>query len=101
MDKIIEGVYMGDIRAAANLHLLKQYGITHILQVLAGLNPCFPADFKYKVVPVLDVPWENISKHFQASIKFIKSVVEMGGNVFVHCYGGVSRSATVVLAYLI
>jgi protein-tyrosine phosphatase len=69
--------------------------------VLAGLNPCFPADFKYKVVPVLDVPWENMSKHFQASIKFIKSVVEMGGNVFVHCYGGVSRSATVVLAYLI
>jgi len=27
-----------------------------VLQVLAGLNPCFPTDMKYKVINVLDVP---------------------------------------------
>ena len=64
MDKIIDNLYLGDIRAAANLFLLKQHvryfllfhyhkitplltislqGVTHILQVLAGLNPCFPS----------------------------------------------------------
>ena len=71
MDKIIDGLYLGDIRAAANLFLLKQHvsfkntnsiyqGVTHVLQVLAGLNPCFPTDIKYKVVNALDVPWENL-----------------------------------------
>jgi protein-tyrosine phosphatase len=70
------------------------------LQVLSGLNPCFPADMKYKVVSVMDVPWENLSKHFGSCHKFIKSAIDNGGNVFVHCYAGVSRSATIVIAYL-
>ena len=81
MDKIIDGVYLGDIRAAANLFLLKQHvssksiivqRITHVLQVLSGLNPCFPTDFNYKVIHVMDVPWENLSKHFAAGNRFIK-----------------------------
>lgn len=50
MDKIVEGVYLGDIRAAANYPLLKQTGITHVLQVVAGINPCFPTEFVYKSI---------------------------------------------------
>lgn len=71
-----------------------------MLQVLSGLNPCFPSDLTYKVVNVMDVPWENIQKHFHTCIKFIKEAITNGGTVFVHCYGGVSRSATIVCAYL-
>lgn len=75
-------------------------GITHVLQVLSGLNPCFPSDLQYKVVNAMDVPWENLAKHFLSCNKFIKSALAGGGSVFVHCYAGVSRSATVVVAYL-
>ncbi len=71
-----------------------------MLQVLSGLNPCFPQELKYKVVNVLDVPWENLLKHFADSIRFIRSAIRTKGAVFVHCYGGVSRSATIVIAYL-
>ena len=71
-----------------------------MLQVLSGLNPCFPSDLKYKVVNVMDVPWENLSKHFSSTTKFIKNALESGGSVFVHCYAGVSRSATICTAYL-
>lgn len=70
------------------------------MQVLSGLNPCFPSDLKYKVINVMDVPWENLSKYFIACNKFIKGALEQGGTVFVHCYAGVSRSATIVIAYL-
>jgi dual specificity phosphatase 12 len=48
----------------------------------------------------MDVPWENLSKHFSSAIRFIKGAVTGGGNVFVHCYAGVSRSAAIVCAYL-
>ena len=68
--------------------------------MVAGLNPCFPGDFKYKTVSVLDVPWEDIQKYFASSRKFIKTALNNGGVVFVHCYAGVSRSAAIVCAYL-
>lgn len=71
-----------------------------MLQVVAGVNPCFPADFVYKSIQAMDVPWENLSKHFYSSNRFIKECLEAGGAVFVHCYAGISRSATIVCAYL-
>jgi len=48
----------------------------------------------------MDVPWENLQQYFHSSIQFIKKAIEAGGSVFVHCYAGVSRSATIVIAYL-
>ena len=42
IDKIIDGIYLGDIRAASNLFTLKSKGITHVLQALGGMNPPFP-----------------------------------------------------------
>lgn len=83
--------------------------MTHILQALAGLNPCFPSvsllrapgyqpvfvdpdpdqfllsqEIKYKVLNVMDVPWENIGKHFSNAVRFIRDAIRNGGTVFVH-----------------
>ena len=49
----------------------------------------------------MDQPWENMSRHFMASIKFIQGAIDKGGAVFIHCYAGVSRSVTLAIAYLI
>lgn len=59
-------------------------GVTHILQVLAGLNPCFPSEIKYKVISVMDVPWENIGKQLPGAMRFIRDAIKSGGTVFVH-----------------
>lgn len=42
----------------------------------------------------------NISGLFEEAHDFIDHVEEKGGKVLVHCFEGRSRSATVVLAYL-
>lgn len=42
----------------------------------------------------------NISNIFQEAHDFIDSVEQIGGKVLVHCFEGKSRSATLVLAYL-
>lgn len=46
------------------------------------------------------MPSANLKQHFQACIKFIKDAIAEGGTVYVHCYAGVSRSASIVIAYL-
>ena len=48
----------------------------------------------------MDVPWENLSKYFSIGNRFIKEALANGGCVFVHCYAGVSRSAAMVIAFL-
>jgi hypothetical protein len=54
----------------------------------------------YLCVPAQDKENYDISQHFDEVFNFIERVREKG-NVLVHCILGISRSATLVLAYLI
>lgn len=42
----------------------------------------------------------NISNIFQEAHDFIDHVEQIGGKVLVHCFEGKSRSATLILAYV-
>ena len=65
-----------------------------------GIKPCYPNNFTYKVVNVMDMSNQSLLRHFPAVIAFIKDAIQRGGGVLVHCHAGVSRSATCVIAYL-
>lgn len=54
----------------------------------------------YLYVPGEDHERFNLSQYFHESVEFIKEVVNRGFNVLVHCMAGISRSAALVLAYL-
>ena len=99
-NKIIEGLYLGDVYSCSNKYLLKKSGITHILTMAAGMRPLYPKDFIYKWVEVYDIPTENLLPHLPDAIAFIKNGISLGGNVLVHWYAGVSRSASTVIAFL-
>jgi protein-tyrosine phosphatase len=51
-------------------------------------------------IDVLDLPSQNIRKHFDQAIEFIDSALRSKGNILVHCSAGISRSPTLVLAYM-
>ena len=60
----------------------------------------FKGKFQYKVLNVLDSPSQDLSQYFNEVVNWMASVIKSGGTVFVHCWAGVSRSSTFVIAYL-
>lgn len=72
MDKIIEKLYLGNLKGASDFPALKQAGVTHILQVASGIKPFFPKDFTYKVINITDTSSSSLLRHFPAAIAFIK-----------------------------
>jgi len=41
MNKIDDKLFLGNIKSASDLKLLKSHGITHVLQVASGIKPFF------------------------------------------------------------
>jgi len=99
-DEIIPGVFLGSYASAKDKDWLDQNQITHILTIASGLSPAFPDNYTYKNVSIRDHPYENILVHFDSSAKFISNAIRKNGRVLVHCQAGVSRSASVIIAYL-
>uniref|UniRef100_F7BHS2 Dual specificity protein phosphatase n=1 Tax=Monodelphis domestica TaxID=13616 RepID=F7BHS2_MONDO len=95
-------------RATANNRFeLWKLGITHVLNAAHGGLYCqggpdfYGSSVSYLGVPAHDLPDFNISAYFSSSADFIHSALcTPGAKVLVHCVVGVSRSATLVLAYL-
>ena len=100
IDRIIEGLYLGNEEAASKLEVLKSNGITHILIAGSFMPAKFPNHFKYKQINVSDTLRENIRKYFDETYSFIDEAISSSGRVLVHCHMGISRSPTVVIAYL-
>ncbi|CAF1608598.1 unnamed protein product [Rotaria sp. Silwood1] len=98
---IIDGVYIGSQDSAFNIAALNECKITHILNVATGIKNAFPDQFKYLNIELLDVPETNIYKVFTRTNEFIQQAVTNNGRVLIHCNAGISRSASIALAYLL
>jgi protein-tyrosine phosphatase len=97
IDQINNKIYLGNEETGKNLEILNNLGITHILICGVDLYKFFPEKFVYHIVEIEDHPNENILNHLSKCLKFIQSAKK----VYVHCWAGVSRSASIVIAYLI
>ena len=101
INEIVPGLYLGDFASACNKDVLKKQNFTHIVTAILGVDEMYPDDFRYLTLPLRDVRSETIFTVFSDSSKFISNALQDGGKVLVHCVCGVSRSATLVAAFLI
>ncbi|XP_074084342.1 dual specificity protein phosphatase 4 [Macrotis lagotis] len=98
--EILPFLYLGNAQHAAQRETLDTLGITALLNVSLDCPNHFEAHYQYKCIPVEDNHKADIGSWFMDAIEFIDSVHARQGRVLVHCQAGISRSATICLAYL-
>jgi protein-tyrosine phosphatase len=100
---IIEGfLYHGSLGHARNMDLLKELQIQHILNVCeTPLEKDIAEQFNILWINIDDEPDADICQHFDTTNSFLQACEQKGAKVLVHCQMGISRSSSIVLAYLL
>ncbi|KAA1086665.1 tyrosine/serine/threonine protein phosphatase pps1 [Puccinia graminis f. sp. tritici] len=126
--RILPFVYLGNLNHASNALMLKALGITHVVSMGESalvpppqnsrfISPFTNASQSNVVnslwhecasgqIDVLDMKGvaddgiDSIRPHIERAMEFIEKCRLAGGKVLVHCRVGVSRSATIVIGYV-
>lgn len=91
-------VAIGGYKAASNKQLMSDFDCI-VSMIPVKDTPRF-AGIEYFSKPVPDNPKYNIASEAGDAAIFVRNRIAAGKRVFVHCHAGISRSATVVLIYL-
>ncbi|XP_013869131.1 dual specificity protein phosphatase 13 isoform A [Austrofundulus limnaeus] len=107
VDEVWPNLYLGNVAVAQNRKTLHKLGITHVLnaahskQGSIGDQSFYGDTCVYFGIAAEDSDHFDLSQHFKSAADFIQTALKsQDGKVLVHCIMGVSRSATLVLAYL-
>jgi protein-tyrosine phosphatase len=96
-------LFLGSFSQSERYDLVRELKITHILNMTTECdNMHEDKGIKYMKVSILDEDDKNIHDHFQAAYQFIHDALteDVNNNVLVHCAMGKSRSATIIIMYL-
>ncbi|XP_006031853.1 dual specificity protein phosphatase 16 [Alligator sinensis] len=99
--RILPHLYLGCQRDVLSKELMQQNDIGYVLN---ASNTCPKPDFipesHFLRVPVNDSFCERILPWLDKSVDFIEKAKASNGRVLVHCLAGISRSATIAIAYI-
>ncbi|CAL8122512.1 unnamed protein product [Orchesella dallaii] len=107
MQEIVPNLFLGPYAAVTRTSLatLKEAGLTHIVCVRSDsevryIRANHPEHFQYLIVQMDDSPLESIIPKVKSVSSFIDNCLSRGGRVLVHGNGGMSRSAALVVGYI-
>ena len=101
ISQVLSWLYLGSFANACDLEELRRNNIKYILNCAVECkNENLPSDIKELHLKLVDEPEFDITKYFKQTNDFINKVRTAGGNLLVHCKVGLSRSPTVIIAYL-
>jgi hypothetical protein len=105
--EVENNLFIGSIGAAINNDRLDGIGITHILSLCGDIGYKKLGHVEYKYYNVSDKPrkMSELSSILQECLTYVDNIVTSYNNnkckkILIHCMMGKSRSATIVIAYL-
>ncbi|KAK4313176.1 hypothetical protein Pmani_015460 [Petrolisthes manimaculis] len=98
---VLPGVMLGSQHVAHDLDILTHNNVTHIINVATDVKNLFEDNFIYKTFEAYDKPTHRLINIFDECCEIIHTAISSGGCVLVHCNGGISRSTTIIAAFLI
>ena len=97
MNYIIDNIYLGDSTAASNEDYLKSYNIDTVVNCAEELVSEYK-DLKVLELKLYDDFQQNLFPKLEVGYKYIK--LHNKNNILVHCGFGISRSASLVIFYI-
>lgn len=99
--EIIDNIYLGSAFNAACFYQLKTLNIGLILNVTKEITNYYPDEFVYHKFRIYDDNKENINSYLDDAYQtIIKYQSKCKKNIFIHCFMGASRSASIMIYYL-
>lgn len=103
--QITENIYLGNKVIAKDTELLNELGITHIVNCAEELEYILDnyndENFDWLFLPMIDCSETgNVEDYIDLAISYINDAVKNNNKVLVHCAAGISRSSSIVIAYL-
>ena len=107
--EIIPNLFIGDYMNSEDERILTQLGISvivnvtkHLLNVFENNSNVEKSTYKptYLRIPLNDDLRSSILPNLKENLVFLKSALDQGSKVLVHCSAGISRSPAIVIAYL-
>lgn len=93
-------LFLGDADNASSLHQLQHFRINRMLSVTTARELGEHDGIERQFLYIRDVESENIAMLFDPACDFINTAKSSGSRVMVHCMAGRSRSAALVIVYL-
>lgn len=98
--EIIPGLWLGDCDTADDVEKLLSWNVHGVVDLTGEAYTHDHTKLKYLTIHIVDDPQSNIEQYFQQTNEFIHSFLSKSQSVYVHCLMGVSRSSSIVIAYL-
>lgn len=96
-------LFLGDEHDACNLEVLDTKTIRYVLNLVpheVETTELYGDKYRCRRLRLEDKETFDISRHMKSALEFIEEARVDRAGILVHCSAGVSRSATVVIAFL-
>lgn len=95
---IIDNIYLGNALNASSIETLHKFGIECIINITHDIPSYYPDDINYLNIRVRDTRDSFLESYLDDAFKFIRA--NANKQILIHCYMGSSRSASIVIYYL-
>lgn len=102
---LLDFLFLGAEDDAKNVSLLKQKGVTHIINCASSYIHTGPKFYDQSIKKYIEFRAEDeegydIMEHFSEAYKVIEDARQTGGKALIHCIMGINRSGALATAYV-